>query len=323
MPICSMPHHPRPIKLWPLLEHAPVRVISSSSSSFSYSSGCCVLWRQWHPFLWQYYGMYHYITYMDPPSLFNIVINSVHNSYCSCVPDEHRALALGMQWVILRLLGNVIRSWKSSKIGNNNVIATLTQFKILLYAYVSTCMYVKWMYDSMTGTIPGPVLTGYVIDTACGLWQDLCGARGSCEVYDRYEMSWRLFTWWCCVKVFSGSMYILAMIFWKEPAKSNEKVVSDASDIKGRSLTDVGVVNNGFHSQENGNGRLQSPSNSIVANGRKDRDGVAESTYMWGVQTGDYFWEHINMATHKHIFCSFYKCYIHIVYIEVAHLNGI
>lgn len=147
MPICSMPHHPRPIKLWPLPEHAPVRVISSSSSSFSYSSGCCVLWRQWLPFLWQYYGIYHYITYMDPPSLFNIVINSVHNSYCSCVPDEHRALALGMQWVILRLLGNVIRSWKSSKIGNNNVIATLTQFKILLYAYVSTCMYVKWMYD--------------------------------------------------------------------------------------------------------------------------------------------------------------------------------
>lgn len=149
-----------------------------------------------------------------------------------------------------------------------------------MYAYVSTYMYVKWMYDSMTGTIPGPVLTGYVIDTACGLWQDLCGARGSCEVYDRYEMSWRLFTWWCCVKVFSGSMYILAMIFWKEPAKSNEKVVSDASDIKGRSPTDVGVVNNGFHSQENGNGRLQSPNNSIVANGRKDRDGVAESTYM-------------------------------------------
>lgn len=70
------------------------------------------------------------------------------------------------------------------------------------------------------------------------------------------------------------------MIFWKEPAKSNEKVVSDASDIKGKSLTDGGVVNNGFHSQENGNGRLQSPNNSIVANGRKDRDGVAESTYM-------------------------------------------
>lgn len=112
MPICSMPHHPRPIKLWPLPEHAPLRVISSSSSSFSYSSGCCVLWRQWLPFLWQYYGIYHYITYMDPPSLFNIVINSVHNSYCSCVPDEHRALALGMQWVILRLLGNVIRSYK-------------------------------------------------------------------------------------------------------------------------------------------------------------------------------------------------------------------
>lgn len=131
------------------------------------------------------------------------------------------------------------------------------------------------MNDSMTGTIPGPVLTGYVIDTACGLWQDLCGARGSCEVYDRYEMSWRLFTWWCCVKVFSGSMYILAMIFWKEPAKSKEKVVSDATVNKGRFPTDAGVVNNGFHSPEKENGRLQSPNNSVVGNGRQDRDGVA------------------------------------------------
>lgn len=161
-------------------------------------------------------------------------VTPVSMAILRCVPDEHRALALGMQWVILRLLG----------------------------------------------TIPGPVLTGYVIDTACGLWQDLCGARGSCEVYDRYEMSWRLFTWWCCVKVFSGSMYILAMIFWKEPAKSKEKVVSDATVNKGRFPTDAGVVNNGFHSPEKENGRLQSPNNSVVGNGRQDRDGVAESTYM-------------------------------------------
>lgn len=71
---------------------------------------------------------------------------------------------------------------------------------------------------------------------------------GFCEVYDWYEMSWRLFIWWCCVKVFSGFMYILVMIFWKELVKFNEKVVLDVLDIKGRFLIDVGVVNNGFYS---------------------------------------------------------------------------
>nr|XP_022335253.1 solute carrier organic anion transporter family member 4A1-like isoform X3 [Crassostrea virginica]XP_022335254.1 solute carrier organic anion transporter family member 4A1-like isoform X3 [Crassostrea virginica] len=159
-------------------------------------------------------------------------VTPVSMAILRCVPDEHRALALGMQWVVLRLLG----------------------------------------------TIPGPVLTGYVIDTACGLWQDLCGARGSCEVYDRYEMSWRLFTWWCCVKVFSGTMYILSLFFWKEPAKSEEMVVANPTE-KEKPLTDIGIVNNGFSSEKE-NGGMLSQSNSVVANGKPERDGVAESTYM-------------------------------------------
>lgn len=75
-------------------------------------------------------------------------------------------------------------------------------------------------------------------------------------------------------------MYILVMIFWKELVKFNEKVVLDVLDIKGRFLIDVGVVNNGFYSQENGNGRFQFFSNLIVVNGRKDRDGVVEFIYM-------------------------------------------
>lgn len=129
----------------------------------------------------------------------------------------------------------------------------------------------------LTGTIPGPVLTGYVIDSACGLWQDLCGERGSCEVYDRYEMSWRLFTWWCCVKVFSGAMYILTMIFWKEPPKAEEKIVTTLENEK--SLTDIGFVNNGYTSSEKETD-VQAQNGSVVTNGTQDRNGVRESTYM-------------------------------------------
>ena len=66
-----------------------------------------------------------------------------------------------------------------------------------------------------SGTIPGPVLTGVVIDSACALWQDLCGSRGSCWFYDRFEMSWRLFLWWTAVKISSASLFLLSIKFYK------------------------------------------------------------------------------------------------------------
>ncbi|XP_033734178.1 solute carrier organic anion transporter family member 4A1-like isoform X2 [Pecten maximus] len=94
-----------------------------------------------------------------------------------CVPDEHRALGLGLQWVALRLLG----------------------------------------------TIPGPVLTGYVIDSSCALWQDRCGTEGSCYVYDRYEMGWRLFLWWIAVKLFSAIAFFLASVLYKYKNNDTEK----------------------------------------------------------------------------------------------------
>ena len=76
----------------------------------------------------------------------------------------------------------------------------------------------------ISGTIPGPVLTGVVIDSACALWQDLCGSQGSCWFYDRFEMSWRLFVWWITVKMFSASMFLLSSKFYTAPEVDTEDV---------------------------------------------------------------------------------------------------
>lgn len=73
-------------------------------------------------------------------------------------------------------------------------------------------------------------------------------------------------------------MYILSLFFWKEPAKPEEMVVANSTE-KEKPLTDIGIVNNGF-STEKENGGMLSQSNSVVANGKPERDGVAESTYM-------------------------------------------
>lgn len=59
------------------------------------------------------------------------------------VSDEQRALALGVQSAIFRLVG----------------------------------------------TIPGPLVFGAIIDTSCLLWQDECGSRGNCWIYDNDGLS--------------------------------------------------------------------------------------------------------------------------------------
>ncbi|XP_053378274.1 solute carrier organic anion transporter family member 4A1-like [Mercenaria mercenaria] len=98
-----------------------------------------------------------------------------------CVPDDLRALGLGLQWVCLRLLG----------------------------------------------TIPGPVLTGSVIDSACALWQDICGSRGSCWFYDRFEMSWRLFAWWVAVKIFSAVTFFASSKLHKPLKEDTDSKTTD------------------------------------------------------------------------------------------------
>lgn len=40
-----------------------------------------------------------------------------------------------------------------------------------------------------TGSIPGPIAFGSVIDRACLLWQDQCGQQGACFVYQNAAMS--------------------------------------------------------------------------------------------------------------------------------------
>ncbi|XP_064619635.1 solute carrier organic anion transporter family member 4C1-like [Lineus longissimus] len=43
------------------------------------------------------------------------------------------------------------------------------------------------------GTIPGPVLYGLVIDGACFQWQEHCGKRGTCWIYDNKHFSLGMF----------------------------------------------------------------------------------------------------------------------------------
>lgn len=34
----------------------------------------------------------------------------------------------------------------------------------------------------------GPVIFGYVVDSTCSLWHNACSKRGSCAIYDSYDL---------------------------------------------------------------------------------------------------------------------------------------
>ena len=105
-------------------------------------------------------------------------------------------------------------------------------------------------------------------------------------------------------------MYILSLFFWKEPAKSEEMVVANPKE-KEKPLTDIGIVNNGF-STEKENGGMLSQSNSVVANGKPERDGVAESTYMWYIYSR-ILTRLLTTSLHcKYILHFLNYCYIHV-----------
>lgn len=104
------------------------------------------------------------------------------------------------------------------------------------------------------GTIPGPVLTGSVLDTSCDVWQDSCGVRGSCWVYDRKDMSWKLFAWWCAVKVVSSLAFFIGGKVYKAPASSEKTIV-----INGKTKSELNGTPNGDYDVNFGKAAYDNP----------------------------------------------------------------
>ena len=44
-----------------------------------------------------------------------------------------------------------------------------------------------------TGATPWPLLFGAVLDNACLVWQENCGEKGSCWIYDNVKMGQGIF----------------------------------------------------------------------------------------------------------------------------------
>ncbi|XP_023328222.1 solute carrier organic anion transporter family member 4A1 isoform X2 [Eurytemora carolleeae] len=86
-------------------------------------------------------------------------------------PDE-RSLALGVQSIIILLFRAVYPDERSLALGVQSIIILL--FRAVYPDERSLALGVQSIIIRLIGTIPGPVLFGYVVDNACMLWESGC-----------------------------------------------------------------------------------------------------------------------------------------------------
>jgi len=104
-----------------------------------------------------------------------------------------------------------------------------------------------WLYDAVhveqddlicfAGSIPGPILFGAIIDSSCTVWEDDCGVKGACWIYDNFEMSKRLFLLTLVVKIISIIFNILGFVLYKAPPES-----SVGYDVTGETITTISTT---------------------------------------------------------------------------------
>ena len=83
---------------------------------------------------------------------------------------------------------------------------------------------------SVSGSIPGPILFGKLIDITCDLWQDHCGEQGSCFSYNNKQMSHNMLALVLSGKFLSSIFFLLALVLYKVPKHELEDEMSCSSN---------------------------------------------------------------------------------------------
>ncbi|KAM9445178.1 solute carrier organic anion transporter family member 4A1 isoform 1-T3 [Clarias gariepinus] len=96
---------------------------------------------------------------------------------------------------------------------------------------------IQWIVVRTLGGIPGPIAFGSVIDISCLLWQEQCGERGSCYLYQNSDMSQYTLVAGIIYKFLGTSFFMLASVLYKPPPESPQ----DSCENTDNSAADKGV----------------------------------------------------------------------------------
>ena len=56
---------------------------------------------------------------------------------------------------------------------------------------------------SLVGTLPSPILWGWLIDSTCKVWDHECNNRGACQIYDPWALRMRMHWLYVGIRLFS------------------------------------------------------------------------------------------------------------------------
>ncbi|XP_062617842.1 solute carrier organic anion transporter family member 4A1-like [Saccostrea cucullata] len=103
---------------------------------------------------------------------------------------------------------------------------------------------IQLTFGRLLGTLPGPIFLGAILDSTCSVWQDNCGVRGSCWIYDKWPLGLRLMLWWMGTK-FTGVvlLFIASLVYKPEVAEDSTNAVEVKNNNAEKAGTDNPVFN--------------------------------------------------------------------------------
>lgn len=71
------------------------------------------------------------------------------------------------------------------------------------------------------GSVPGPLIFGLLFDDSCLLWQEECGLRGNCWIYDRSQLSYNVISLGFPTYFLGFVFFFLAWLTFSEKKEDN------------------------------------------------------------------------------------------------------
>ncbi len=101
-----------------------------------------------------------------------------------------------------------------------------------------------------SGTVPGPIIYGRLLDESCVVWREKCDSRLSCWVYDSNTMARNIFLLMIGTCVVSGIFLFLALRLYRPPHTPDDSPKTEETVAKADPEDDVRepIIRKGDHS---------------------------------------------------------------------------
>ena len=67
----------------------------------------------------------------------------------------------------------------------------------------------------ISGSLPGAIIFGLLLDSSCILWNEECGVRGQCHLYDRVKASVYIVLFGIGMKIVAIACFIVMLVTYK------------------------------------------------------------------------------------------------------------